>query len=102
VTAEPKGEAIRESGIPSFCAGIGLQGDRAGEPDEVKAPRKKSADRSSLKKVPRKWFKPAIGSGFVVGVVGQLQFEVLASRIELDICLPVRLSTHSSPSATPG
>jgi peptide subunit release factor RF-3 len=32
-----------------------------------------------------KVFRPAIGSGFVVGVVGALQFEVLASRIELRI-----------------
>jgi peptide chain release factor 3 len=32
-----------------------------------------------------KVFKPMIGSGFIVGVVGALQFEVLASRIELGI-----------------
>ena len=31
-----------------------------------------------------KVFKPIIGSGYIVGVVGQLQFEVLASRIERD------------------
>ncbi len=35
-----------------------------------------------------KVFKPMIGSGFVVGVVGALQFEVLASRIELEYGLP--------------
>ena len=44
-------------------------------------------------------FKPAIGSGFVVGVVGQLQFEVLASRIELEYGLPVRFEPSQFNSA---
>ena len=46
-----------------------------------------------------KVFKPAIGSGFVVGVVGQLQFEVLASRIELEYGLPVRFEPSQFTSA---
>ncbi len=37
-----------------------------------------------------KLFKPTIGSGWIVGVVGQLQFDVLASRIENEYGLPVR------------
>ena len=44
-------------------------------------------------------FKPAFGSGFVVGVVGQLQFEVLASRIELEYGLPVRFEPTQFTSA---
>jgi hypothetical protein len=46
-----------------------------------------------------KVFKPTIGSGFVVGVVGALQFEVLASRIELEYGLPVRFEPSQFTSA---
>ena len=46
-----------------------------------------------------KVFKPAIGSGFIVGVVGQLQFEVLASRIELEYGIPVRFEQSQFTSA---
>jgi len=46
-----------------------------------------------------KVFKPSIGSGFIVGVVGPLQFEVLASRIELEYGLPVRFEQSQFTSA---
>jgi peptide chain release factor 3 len=46
-----------------------------------------------------KVFKPMIGSGFIVGVVGALQFEVLASRIELEYGLPVRFEGTQFSSA---
>jgi len=46
-----------------------------------------------------KVFKPMIGSGFIVGVVGQLQFEVLASRIEQEYSLPVRFEPSNFTSA---
>jgi peptide chain release factor 3 len=46
-----------------------------------------------------KVFKPSIGSGFIVGVVGQLQFEVLASRIELEYGIPVRFEQSQFTSA---
>ena len=44
-------------------------------------------------------FKPSIGSGFIVGVVGALQFEVLASRIEMEYGLPVRFEPSQFTSA---
>ena len=44
-------------------------------------------------------FKPMIGSGFIVGVVGALQFEVLASRIEIEYGLPVRFEQSQFTSA---
>jgi peptide chain release factor 3 len=44
-------------------------------------------------------FKPAIGSGFIVGVVGALQFDVLASRIEQEYALPVRFEPTQFTSA---
>ncbi len=46
-----------------------------------------------------KVFKPMIGSGFIVGVVGALQFEVLASRIEQEYSLPVRFEPSQFTSA---
>ena len=46
-----------------------------------------------------KVFRPMIGSGFIVGVVGALQFEVLASRIELEYGLPVRFEGSQFTSA---
>ena len=46
-----------------------------------------------------KVFKPSIGSGFIVGVVGALQFEVLASRIELEYGLPGRFESSQFTSA---
>ena len=46
-----------------------------------------------------KVFKPMIGSGFIVGVVGALQFEVLASRIEQEYSLPVRFEGSQFTSA---
>ncbi len=46
-----------------------------------------------------KVFKPTFGSGFIVGVVGALQFEVLASRIELEYGLPVRFEASQFTSA---
>jgi peptide chain release factor 3 len=46
-----------------------------------------------------KVFKPAFGSGFIVGVVGQLQFDVLGSRIELEYGLPVRFEPSQFTSA---
>ena len=46
-----------------------------------------------------KVFKPMIGSGFIVGVVGALQFEVLASRIGLEYGIPVRFEGSQFTSA---
>ena len=46
-----------------------------------------------------KLFKPAIGAGWIIGVVGALQFDVLASRIELEYGLPVRFEATQFTSA---
>jgi peptide chain release factor 3 len=40
-----------------------------------------------------------LGAGFIVGVVGALQFEVLASRIEQEYGLPVRFEPSHFTSA---
>ena len=46
-----------------------------------------------------KLFKPVIGSGWVVGVVGVLQFDVLESRIKEEYGLPVRFENSAFTSA---
>ncbi len=91
-----EGEALRFTGIPSFAPEL-LQGVRAGDP--LKAKHLEKALMQFAEEGAAKVFKPAIGSGFVVGVVGQLQFEVLASRIELEYGLPVRFSPSQFTSA---
>ncbi len=91
-----EGEALRVTGIPSFAPEL-LQTVRAGDP--MKAKHLEKALMQFAEEGAAKVFKPAFGSGFIVGVVGQLQFEVLASRIELEYGLPVRFEPTQFTSA---
>ena len=91
-----EGEALRVTGIPSFAPEL-LQGVRAGDP--LKAKHLEKALMQFAEEGAAKVFKPSIGSGFIVGVVGALQFEVLASRIELEYGLPVRFEQSQFTSA---
>ena len=70
---------------------------RAGDP--MKAKHLEKALMQFAEEGAAKVFKPAIGSGFIVGVVGALQFEVLASRIEQEYGLPVRFEPSQFTSA---
>ncbi|MCC5991373.1 MAG: peptide chain release factor 3 [Rhodobacteraceae bacterium] len=91
-----EGETLRFTGIPSFAPEL-LQACRAGDP--MKAKHLDKALMQFAEEGAAKVFKPSFGSGFVVGVVGQLQFEVLASRIELEYGLPVRFEPTQFTSA---
>ncbi|MEM8633098.1 MAG: peptide chain release factor 3 [Pseudomonadota bacterium] len=91
-----EGEALRVTGIPSFAPEL-LQTVRAGDP--MKAKHLDKALMQFAEEGAAKVFRPMIGSGFIVGVVGQLQFEVLASRIELEYGLPVRFEPSQFTSA---
>ncbi len=91
-----EGEVLRFTGIPSFAPEL-LQACRAGDP--MKAKHLDKALMQFAEEGAAKVFKPQYGSGFVVGVVGQLQFEVLASRIELEYGLPVRFEPTQFTSA---
>lgn len=91
-----EGELLRVSGIPSFAPEL-LQTCRAGDP--LKAKHLEKALMQFAEEGAAKVFKPAFGSGFIVGVVGALQFEVLASRIELEYGLPVRFEPSQFTSA---
>ena len=91
-----EGEALRVTGIPSFAPEL-LQTVRAGDP--MKAKHLEKALMQFAEEGAAKVFKPAFGSGFIVGVVGALQFEVLGSRIELEYGLPVRFEGSQFTSA---
>ncbi len=91
-----EGEALRFTGIPSFAPEL-LRNCRAGDP--MKAKHLDKALMQFAEEGAAKVFKPSFGSGFIVGVVGALQFEVLASRIELEYGLPVRFENSQFSSA---
>ena len=91
-----EGETLRFTGIPSFAPEL-LQTCRAGDP--MKAKHMEKALMQFAEEGAAKVFKPTFGSGFIVGVVGALQFEVLASRIELEYGLPVHFEPSQFTSA---
>ncbi|SDY00481.1 peptide chain release factor 3 [Citreimonas salinaria] len=91
-----EGEALKVTGIPSFAPEL-LQNCRAGDP--MKAKHLEKALMQFAEEGAAKVFKPAFGSGFIVGVVGALQFEVLGSRIEMEYGLPVRFEPSQFTSA---
>jgi peptide chain release factor 3 len=91
-----EGETLRFTGIPSFAPEL-LSGVRALDP--MKAKHLEKALMQFAEEGAAKVFKPMIGSGYIVGVVGQLQFEVLASRIEEEYSLPVRFEPSHFTSA---
>ena len=79
-----EGETLRFTGIPSFAPEL-LQTIRATDP--LKAKHLEKALTQFAEEGAAKVFKPMIGSGFIVGVVGALQFDVLASRIEQEYAI---------------
>ncbi|GMG85459.1 peptide chain release factor 3 [Paralimibaculum aggregatum] len=83
-----EGEDLRFAGIPAFAPEL-LQAVRAGDP--MKAKHLDKALMQFAEEGAAKVFKPTIGGAWIVGVVGALQFDVLASRIEGEYGLPVRL-----------
>jgi peptide chain release factor 3 len=74
-----EGEDLRITGIPSFAPEI-LRRIRLDDP--LKAKQLKKALDDLAEEGVSQLFKPLNGSSWIVGVVGQLQFEVIANRIE--------------------
>ncbi len=91
-----EGEILRFTGIPSFAPEL-LQSVRAADP--MKAKHLDKALIQFAEEGAAKLFKPAVGTGWIIGVVGPLQFEVLASRIEQEYGLPVRFEPTQFTSA---
>ena len=69
---------MRFQGLPNFAPEI-LQRVRVKDP--LKAKHLKKALESLAEEGVTQLFRPAIGSDFIVGAVGQLQFEVMADRL---------------------
>ncbi len=82
-----EGEKLRFTGVPNFAPEI-LQRVRVDDP--LRAKHLQKALSHFAEEGVAQYFKPMIGSDYVVGVVGQLQFDVLAERIRDEYDLPVR------------
>jgi peptide chain release factor 3 len=77
---------IRYAGLPNFAPEI-LQRVRVKDP--LKAKHLKKALEGLAEEGVTQLFRPMIGSDFIVGAVGQLQFEVMADRLANEYQLEV-------------
>jgi peptide chain release factor 3 len=77
---------IRFQGLPNFAPEI-LQRVRVKDP--LKAKHLKKALESLAEEGVTQLFRPSIGADFIVGAVGQLQFEVMADRLSNEYGLDV-------------
>jgi peptide chain release factor 3 len=81
-----EGEPIRFSGIPNFAPEI-LMRVRLGDP--MRAKHLRAALEDLAEEGVTQVFRPMIGAEWVVGVVGQLQLDVLRTRLEAEYNLPI-------------
>ncbi len=81
-----EGEALRFTGIPTFAPEL-LQ--KARPKDPLKAKHLGRALQQLAEEGAARVFKPIMGSDWIVGVVGALQFDVLADRIRTEYEVPV-------------
>ena len=82
-----EGEALHFIGIPSFAPEL-LQ--RVRPEDPMRAKHLERALRQLAEEGVGQAFKTRLGSDWIVGVVGSLQFDVLADRIRTEYNVPVR------------
>lgn len=82
-----EGEEIKFTGIPSFAPEM-LQKVRPEDP--MRAKHLGKALQQLAEEGAARVFKPVMGADWIVGVVGVLQFEVLADRIRSEYDIPVR------------
>ncbi len=81
-----EGENLHFTGIPSFAPEL-LKSVRAVDP--LKSKHLANALNQIAEEGGASIFKPSVGSDYVVGVVGNLQFEVMADRIRTEFNIPV-------------
>ena len=81
-----EGEPLQFTGIPSFAPEL-LQSVRPADPMRTKHLTR--ALEQLAEEGAARVFKPHFGSNFIVGVVGALQFDVLADRIRTEYDIPV-------------
>ncbi|MBL4721235.1 MAG: peptide chain release factor 3 [Alphaproteobacteria bacterium] len=82
-----EGEQLRFTGVPSFAPEL-LQRVRPEDPMRMK--HLERALRQLAEEGAAQTFKTSLGSEWIVGVVGPLQFEVMADRIRTEYNVPVR------------
>ena len=87
-----QGEEMRFAGIPSFAPEL-LQTVRPEDP--MRAKHLGRALQQMAEEGAARVFKPRMGSDWIVGVVGSLQFDVMADRIRTEYEVPVRFETTS-------
>ena len=81
-----EGESLQVTGIPSFAPEL-LQTVRPTDP--LRAKHLGRALEQLAEEGAARVFKPHFGGSFIVGVVGSLQFDVLADRIRTEYDVPV-------------
>ena len=81
-----EGEELRFSGIPDFAPEI-LMRVRLGDP--MRAKHLKKALEDLAEEGVTQVFRPRIGADWIVGVVGQLQLDVLKTRLAAEYDLPI-------------
>ena len=91
-----EGEDLHFTGIPSFAPEL-LQGVRPVDP--MRAKHLGNALLQLAEEGAARVFKPMIGADWIVGVVGALQFEVLADRIRTEYEVPVHFEPTSLHTA---
>lgn len=82
-----EGEEFRFRGVPSFAPAM-LQKVRATDP--MRAKHLGAALQQLAEEGVARVFRPRVGTDWVVGVLGALQFDVMAERIKAEYNLPVR------------
>jgi peptide chain release factor 3 len=87
-----EGESITFTGIPSFAPEL-LQKVRPKDP--LRAKHLGRALQQIAEEGAARVFKPRIGADWIVGVVGSLQFDVLADRIRTEFDVPVIFESTS-------
>ena len=91
-----EGEMVRYTGVPSFAPEI-LQKVRADDP--MKAKHLGRALEQLAEEGAARVFKPYLGSDWVVGVVGPLQFDVLSDRIRTEYQIPCKFEATTLMTA---
>lgn len=82
-----EGENLHFTGIPSFAPEV-MQ--RARTSDPLKAKHLSNALEQLAEEGAARIFKPTIDPNWIVGVIGMLQFDVLADRIRTEYDIPVK------------
>jgi len=90
-----QGEPLQVVGIPSFAPEL-LQGVRPEDP--MRAKHLSRALIQIAEEGAAQSFKTRLGGNWIVGVVGSLQFDVLADRVRTEFDIPVRF--ESTPYIT--